>query len=289
MKISDSVWSLEIPFRIPAGGGQFMERSVNAFMAVDRGICLIDAGVAGSEGPILAMVRDTGRDPSEISPLVLTHSHPDHIGGAWSIQKVTECLIAAHPAERVWIEDTGLQARERPIPGFSTLVEGPVMVDRLLGDGDRVGIGEERYLTVIHTPGHSPGSISLFLGDEGVLFSGDAIPAKGEVPVYDDPFASLRSIDKLEELPGVKILLPSWDRPKTGAGIRRAMTDGKEVIRTLHAAVVRAAEKEGDPAKVTLKVVEDLGLPEAVLPVLGRTVGGHLRAMKRGGEMRKRD
>jgi hypothetical protein len=67
------------------------------------------------------------------------------------------------------------------------------------------------------------------------------------------------------------------------------MTDGKEVIRTLHAAVVRAAEKEGDPAKVTLKVVEDLGLPEAAIPVLGRTVGGHLRAMKREGEMRKRD
>jgi glyoxylase-like metal-dependent hydrolase (beta-lactamase superfamily II) len=260
-----------------------------AFLVAGKEACLIDAGVAGSAGPILAMVRGSGRDPGGISILILTHSHPDHVGGALAFQRATGCIIAAHPAERVWIEDTGLQARERPIPGFSTLVEGPVMVDRLLGDGDRVGIGEERYLTVIHTPGHSPGSISLFLGDEGVLFSGDAIPAKGEVPVYDDPFASLRSIDKLEELPGVKILLPSWDRPKTGAGIRRAMTDGKEVIRTLHAAVVRAAEKEGDPAKVTLKVVEDLGLPEAVLPVLGRTVGGHLRAMKRGGEMRKRD
>jgi hydroxyacylglutathione hydrolase len=111
MKISESVHSLRIPFRIPAGGGRFLERSVNSFLAADRGICLVDAGVAGSEGPILAMVRDTGRKPSKVLSLVFTHSHPDHIGGARAIQRATECIVAAHPAERAWIEDTGLQAR----------------------------------------------------------------------------------------------------------------------------------------------------------------------------------
>ena len=279
MKISDSVSSLEIPFRIPAGGGQFMERSVNAFMAVDRGICLIDAGVAGSEGPILAMVRDTGRDPSEISPLVLTHSHPDHIGGARAIQRVTECIIAAHPAEGAWIEDTGLQARERPIPGFSSLVEGPVRIDRLLADGDQIEIGGGRSLAVIHTPGHSRGSISLFLADEGVLISGDAIPVRGEIPVYDDPIASIRSIERLEGLAGVKILLPSWDSPKRGGEVHRAMADGKEIVRALQTAVADAAEKDSDPARVTRRVAAALGLPETALPVIARTVAGHLKAI----------
>lgn len=285
MKISDSVSSLKIPFRIPAAGGQFLERSVNAFMVAERGICLIDAGVAGSEGPVLAMVRDTGRDPGEVSFLILTHSHPDHIGGALAIQGATECIVAAHPAERAWIEDTELQARERPIPGFSTLVEGPVRIDRLLADGDRIDIGGGRSLTVIHTPGHSPGSISLFLDDEGVLISGDAIPVKGEIPVYDDPIASLRSIERLEGLSGVKILLPSWDSPKKGGKIRRAMADGKEIIHTIQNAVVRAAKKDPDPGNVTRHVAAALGLPEAALPVISRTVAGHVKAVERAAEL----
>jgi hydroxyacylglutathione hydrolase len=283
MKISDSVSSLKIPFRIPAGGGRFMERSVNAFMISGRNLCLIDAGVAESAPFILSMVKDAGRDPGEVSTLILTHSHPDHIGGARAIQKATGCIIAAHPAERAWIENTNLQARERPIPGFPTLVEGPVRIDRLLADGDRIGIGGDRSFAVIHTPGHSPGSISLFLEDEGVLISGDAIPVKGEIPVYDDPFASIRSIGRLEELSGVKILLSSWDSPKKGGEIRRAMAKGKEIISALQTAVARAVEEDPDPACVIRRVVEALGLPEAALAVISRTVAGHLRAMKEGG------
>jgi hydroxyacylglutathione hydrolase len=155
-------------------------------------------------------------------------------------------------------------------------------VDRLLEDGDGIGLGGDRILTVIHTPGHSPGSLCLFLGDEGILFSGDAVPVKGEIPVYDDPIASLLSIEKLEALPEVKVLLPSWDSPRTGAGIRRAMAEGKEVIRALHAAVIRAARTETDPSRIAAKVADELGLPEAARPLISRTVAGHLRAMERG-------
>lgn len=140
-------------------------------------------------------------------------------------------------------------------------------------------------MTVIHTPGHSPGSTCLFLGDEGVLFSGDAIPVKGELPVYDDPSASIRSIGKLEGLPGVKILLSSWDSPKTGAGIRRAMAEGREIIRALHAVVTEAVKEDPDPSTVTRHVVEALGLPVAAVPVIARTVAGHLRALERGEEI----
>jgi hydroxyacylglutathione hydrolase len=282
MKITESVYSVKIPFRIPAAGGRHMERSVNSFLIAGKEVCLVDAGVAGSAPAILSMAGEAGKNPGDLSTLVLTHSHPDHIGGAPAILRETGCLVAAHPDERAWIEDPDLQARERPVPGFSTLVEGPVRVDRLLQDGDRIELGENRHLTVIHTPGHSPGSLSLWLEDEGVLITGDALPVRGEIPVYDDPAASLRSIAGLERLDGVKILLSSWDSPKTGTGILHAMGDGKEVIHTLHEAVVRAAGKETDPGKITRRVVADLGLPEAALPVLSRTVAGHIRVPEQG-------
>ncbi|MDD1667658.1 MAG: MBL fold metallo-hydrolase [Methanomicrobiales archaeon] len=282
MKITPSVYSRKIPFRIPAGGGRFIERSVNAVLVTGREACLIDAGVAGSAPSLLALVGEAGRRPGEVSSLVLTHSHPDHLGGALAFQRATGCIIAAHPAERAWIEDTGLQARERPVPGFSTLVEGSVRVDRLLEDGDRVGIGGDRSITVLHTPGHSPGSISLFLEDEGVLITGDAVSVTGEIPVYDDPITSLRSIGRLQDLEGVRVLLSSWDRPRKGAEVKQALDDGVEVIRTLHAAVVRAAGNETDPSGITRRVVEGLGLPEAALPVISRTVAGHIRAIGNG-------
>jgi len=249
MKVTESVYSVKIPFRIPAGGGGFIEgsvntgrsisieRSVNAFLVAGREACLVDAGVAGSAPALFTMAGEAGMNPGEVSTLVLTHSHPDHIGGAPAFQRATGCIVAAHPAERAWIEDPALQARERPVPGFSTLVEGPLRVDRLLGNGDRIGIGGDRFITVLHTPGHSAGSISLFLEHEGVLITGDAIPVKGEIPVYDDPVASLGSLEGLGDLTGVKVLLSSWDSPKTGPAVRRTLAEGSAIIRTIHKAV----------------------------------------------------
>lgn len=69
-----------------------------------------------------------------------------------------------------------LQARERPAPGFDTLVSGSLAVDRLLEDGDVFDLGCGLRLQVFHTPGHSRGSISLLLLGYQALFPGDASP-----------------------------------------------------------------------------------------------------------------
>lgn len=77
-------------------------------------------------------IRKTGRNPEDISLIILTHSHPDHIGSAHEIQRTTGCTIAAHHGERAWIEDVELQSRERPVPDFHSLVGGSVRIDRIL-------------------------------------------------------------------------------------------------------------------------------------------------------------
>jgi glyoxylase-like metal-dependent hydrolase (beta-lactamase superfamily II) len=196
MQITPSIHAIRHSFRVPVALGISLDRFVYSYLIYGEMITLIDTGVAGCEMQIFEYIRSTGRNPSEISLIILTNSHPDHIGSARAIRQATGCSIAAHPAERAWIEDVEIQNREHPVPGFATLVGGPVQIDNELMDGDAVEPDETRAgeMQVFYTPGHSAGSISLFLHNEGALFSGDVIPVTGDLPVYDDALLSVRSI-----------------------------------------------------------------------------------------------
>ncbi len=182
MQVTPSIHAIRHTFRIPTRSRHLLSTVLCIRILVyGDTITLIDTGVAGCEKDIFDYIRSTGRDPSEIALIILTHSHPDHIGAARAIQQLTGCSIAAHPAERAWIEDVDLQNRERPVPGFDTLVGGSVSVDHELVDGDTIESDENRgsEILVFHTPGHSKGSISLFLHSEGALFCGDASRLQG--------------------------------------------------------------------------------------------------------------
>ena len=262
--------------------GIALDRFVYSYLVYGETITLIDTGVAGCERQIFDYIRSTGRDPSEIALIVLTHSHPDHIGAARAIRQATGCSIAAHPAERAWIEDVELQNRERPVPGFATLVGGPVQVDFELVDGDSIEPDETRAgeMQVFHTPGHSAGSISLFMHSEGALFSGDAVPVAGDLPVYDDALASVPSVKRLRGLAGIKILLPAWDEPGKGDEAYRQMDRALQYLRKIHEAVLACAgDGSPDPMELTRSVAGHLGLPpQAVNPLLARTFAANLRA-----------
>ncbi|MDN7024505.1 MBL fold metallo-hydrolase [Methanoculleus sp. FWC-SCC1] len=272
MQVTDHIHLLKIPFRLSAGPGITVERFVNCFLIYGSEICLVDAGVAGAEEAVFSYLHRTGRKPDEIGALVLTHAHPDHLGAATTIQEATGCTVIAHLAERAWIEDVDLQARERPVPDFHTLVAGSVAVDRFVEGGDTVHIDGGLDLAVLHTPGHSPGSISLHLPADGALITGDAVPLPRDLPVYDDAAASVRSIRSLMEVPDVTHLLASWDDPRSGGEVSQTLADGLLVIRRFHEAVLRAGAGE----ETCRRVIEDLGLPAFVLPVVVRTCRAHL-------------
>ncbi len=241
--------------------------------------------MAGCEAQIFGYIRSTGRDPAEIALIVLTHSHPDHIGAARAIQQETGCSIAAHPAERAWIENVELQNRERPVPGFSTLVGGSVQLDHELVDGDSIEPDDTRAgeMQVFHTPGHSAGSISLFMHSEGALFSGDVIPVAGDLPVYDDALASVRSVRRLRGLSGIRVLLSAWDEPRRSERAYRQMDQALVYLQTIHEAVLASAGEESpDPMELTRKTAAVIGLqPQAVNPLLARTFAANLRVQDR--------
>jgi glyoxylase-like metal-dependent hydrolase (beta-lactamase superfamily II) len=280
LRVSRSVQALKVPFEIPLPGGGRVPRFVYVYLVTGRADAMIDSGVAAAAGRILGTFGEAGRSPAGRLLLALTHAHPDHIGGARAVRDAADCTVAAHPAERAWIEDTDRQERERPVPGFRDLVGGSVPVDRLLQDGDRIDLGGGLELEVIHTPGHSPGSLSFFLRPGGALFCSDAIPQPGQMPIYEDAAASARSIRRLMSLEGVRVLLSSWDDPREGDEVRKSLQDGLACIRHIHGLVRRlaSAADPADPLALCRQAVAELGLPPfAANPLAARTFAAHLQ------------
>lgn len=122
---------------------------------------IVDPG--DEAGKILGEVKKLGLD---IKYIVLTHGHPDHAGALKGVKEATGADIAIHANDARTLNDRLLST----ILGF-TYNPTPAL-DRLIGDGDVINVGELGF-TVIHTPGHTPGSICLLV--EGVLFSGDTL------------------------------------------------------------------------------------------------------------------
>ncbi len=295
MQITDQIHALKIPFFVAGPAGGRIARYVYCYLICGREICLIDSGVAGCEKIISDYCKEIGRKPQEISRLILTHSHPDHIGSAAAIQRLTGCTVLAHDAEKAWIEDVALQERQRPVPGFDSLVGGPVKVDRTVEDGEVLRLDEDgtaeagiagadeidrkddatdrgMALQVLHTPGHSKGSISLWMAKEGALFSADAIAIPADMPIYQDFSASIQSIRRLSALPEIKFLLAAWDGPRRGGEAYDIMHQSLQYLDSINRSVL--FEAEANPGRscqqICLAVISRLKLPQFMANPLTR-------------------
>jgi hydroxyacylglutathione hydrolase len=282
MQVTEHIHALKIPFKLRVGPDKTVDRFVFAYLIFGDQICLIDSGVAGSEAIILEYIKQAGRDPQEISRIVFTHSHADHIGGGPALKKQTGCKLAAHVDARPWIENVDQQYAERPIGNFYDLVGGSVEIDSGLKDGDQVDLGDGKTFEIFHTPGHSKGAISLLYNKDQALFTGDAVPKPGTVPIYEDVATSIESIKKLKQINGLKVLMASWDDPQFGAGVYASMDAGLQWFQQIHEAVL--AETAGsvaiDPKDLCARVLKRLGFPEIPLvPIVVTSIGAHLKLL----------
>lgn len=160
---------------------QITHRSTNMILIAEEELTLVDTGFRSSYPRIISFIQSLERSVEDISLIIITHNHLDHAGSLAELKKLTKAKVAAHKAD---ISDSENQLpypkiarRLLHIPPFSILrpliYAKPGDIDIQL-EGDEV-LSPLGGLQVIHTPGHTPGSISLFSPQKKLLIVGDAL------------------------------------------------------------------------------------------------------------------
>ena len=178
------------------------------------GLTLVDAGHPWNAKVILDAIKQVGHP---LKRIVITHAHPDHAGAAAEVSAATRAVVLAHGADIPFLQGRPMS----DVPGFWPcrailktgqhlgILNPPAIKDVVpVADGDMVG-----QLQVLHTPGHTPGSISLWVDEEKALFGGDNLCSRFSslhvgVPWFTlDLTAQKNSLSRYASLP-VQVLLP---------------------------------------------------------------------------------
>jgi len=145
------------------------------------GMLACNCSILGDEATGEAVVIDPGDDIDRVQRvlaqhhlhakyIVATHAHIDHVGGIEKLQQATDAGVVMHQADLPLYQNLALQAEWLGVPS-----PGVANVDQFLQEGDTLRCGA-LTLEVLHTPGHSPGSLSLHLpGENQRIFSGDTL------------------------------------------------------------------------------------------------------------------
>jgi len=282
MKLTEKIHLLPLDFEIKFNPNMKINRFVNSLIIFGKKITLIDTGVKGCAIKISDYMKENGRDIAEVETVILSHSHPDHIGSAAEIKRITGCRVLAHEGEKGWIENIEAQVKERPVPGFFDLVDEPVKIDGSLEHGRRVKADENITLKIIHSPGHSRGSINILFEEDRILFTADSIPVKNDIPNYDNFYDLMKSLNRIRTSEDYALLLTSWtvalnDRKE----IEKFLDEGERYLKALDDAVKCIyTGVEAAPLEFCRKAIIKLGLPEFYInPIVDRAFRGHIKSM----------
>ncbi|MEX2671341.1 MAG: MBL fold metallo-hydrolase [Phycisphaeraceae bacterium] len=201
-----------LPFTL----GDWQTNCYLTYVEGSRNCWLIDAGFGPQ--PMIDAVRERGLEPSM---LILTHAHLDHIAGVHEVRQAFPDLpIAIHSAEQAFLTDPKLNLSA----AIGMDLTAPP-ADRLLEHGETLMLDGLSF-EIRHTPGHSPGGISLYQPDSRVAFVGDALFAgsigRTDFPTSDHDTLISAIREQLLSLPDDVQIFPGHMGPSTIGHERQA-------------------------------------------------------------------
>jgi glyoxylase-like metal-dependent hydrolase (beta-lactamase superfamily II) len=219
---------------IAPGVHQVRMLGADAFLIAEERLTLIDAGMVGSRRTLERYLRRIGRRIDELERIICTHGHPDHIGGVGELVRDRDDVSVLIHADDL----AGLRLPLRQV--IAATSEGGARRGRLIqyltrtpadavtvADGDRLPI--LGGLQVVHTPGHTPGSICLYVRRHRLVFTGDVLQViRGRLTyasaLFSHDHAGARaSIERLAALDVETIALSHYPPWRTNA--RRCLAD----------------------------------------------------------------
>ena len=220
----------------------------------------MDSGLPGSQKGILKAVKKIGRSPSDLKLVLLTHRHLDHIGSAAVLKKQTGAKLASHPFEKPYAAGTlVIQAPNawslygRIVRRLTTLEYYSLKLFRIIkfqtahvdlaADEESVLDGTGLDGSVVWTPGHTKGSISLFLNQPGIAFVGDLLRSRRgrlvEPLLMENIPQTQASVKRILDL-GPEIICPGHGKPLTASKVKMK----EHVVKPVAVAKKKGKEEE---------------------------------------------